>query len=227
MKTLNLLVSFFMTVVLFSFPVLSEEDEIVFELKREEEKKSEQKQIKRKQPLPPRFKRHSFTFNKDFVIYNEKPKSHLKPGTVLRVNIPYPVIASFNEEFPVYGILVSPFPGIVSGKIKAIKNTNRALVFFDEIVFNGEIKTIQSFPVYLEGDLKEAFLKDIVLNFFESLPSVLTLALESKIPQSQVHFINTDLQSKMNDLSSLKQEEKRRLQYLEVKDIQLLRVAIK
>ncbi|MCY4512240.1 MAG: hypothetical protein OXB86_00965, partial [Bdellovibrionales bacterium] len=181
----------------------------------------------RRKPFPPRFKRHSFTFNKEFVVYNEKPKSHLKPGTVLRVNIPYPVIASFNEEFPVYGIVISPFSGIVSGKIKAIKNTDRALVFFDEIVFNGEIRAIQSFPFYLEGDLKEAFLKDLFLNFFESLPSVLTLALESKIPQSQVHFINTDLQNKMGNLSSLKQEEKRRLRYLEIRDIQLLRVAIK
>ena len=226
MKALIFLL-YFTAFFLFSFPVLSEEDEVVFELKREEEKKSEQKQIKRKKPLPPRFKRHSFTFSKDFVIYNKRPKSHLKPGTALRVNIPYPVIASFNEEFPIYGIVVSPFPGIVSGKIKAIKNTNRALVSFDEIVFNGEVRAIQSFPVFLEGDLKEAFLKDLLLNFFESLPSALTLALGPKTPQSQVHFINTDLKNKMGKLSSLEEEKKRRLQYLEIQDIKLLRVAVK
>ena len=94
MKAPNLLLFFFMIFFLFSFPVLSEEDEVVFELKREE-KKPKQKQIKRKKPLPPRFKRHSFTYNKDFVVYNKKPKSHLKPGTTLRINIPYPVIACY------------------------------------------------------------------------------------------------------------------------------------
>lgn len=227
MKGLSFLLYFFVAVLIFSFSVLSEEDEVVFELKREEEKKSEQKQIKRKKPLPPRFKRHSFTFSKDFVIYNKRPKSHLKPGTALKVNIPYPVIASFSEEFPIFGIVISPFSGIVSGKIKAVKNTNRAFIVFDEIVFNGEVRAIQSFPLFLEGDLKETFLKDLLLNFFESLPSALTLALGPKIPQSQVHFINTDLKNKMGKFSSLKQEEKRRLQYLEIRDIQILRVAVK
>ena len=101
------------------------------------------------------------------------------------------------------------------------------MVAFDEIVFDGEVKAIQSFPVFLEGDLKEAFLKDIFLNFFESLPSALTLALGPKIPQSQVHFINTDLKNKMDKLSSLKQEEKRRLRYLEIRDIKIFRVAVK
>ena len=224
MKAQSLLFVSFMAFSLFSLNVSGQEEEIVFELKGEEQKV---KQTKKKKPLPPRFKRHSFTYSKDFVIYNEKPKSDLKPGTVLTVNIPFPVIASFNEEFPVYGISISPFSGIVSGKIKAVKNTNKGVIFFDEIIVNEEVQQIESFPVFLSGDLKEAFFKDIFLNFFESLPSALSLALGSKIPQSGVHFINTDLKNKMGKLSSLEQEKKSRQQYLEIKDIKLLKVVIK
>ena len=44
-------------------------------------------------------------------------------------------------------------------------------------------QAIESFPVFLGGDLKESLLKDISLNFFESLPSVLALALKTQIPQ--------------------------------------------
>ena len=70
-------------------------------------------------------------------------------------------------------------------------------------------QAIESFPVFLEGDLKESLLKDITLNFFESLPSVLTLALQAKIPPAQIHFINSDLKNKIRQsLFSGNSEEK-------------------
>ena len=209
----------------FSFTAFSLEGEAVFKLKRKEKKQEEVK--KKGPPVPLKFRRNSFTYSKDFVIYNEPPKSNLKPGTVLRVNIPYPAIASFNEEFPVYGIVVSPFSGIVSGKIKGVNNTNKALVSFDEIIVNQESRKIKSFPVFIEGDLKEALLKDVFLNFFESLPSVLALALRTQIPQTGIHFINTDLQNKMGNLSFIEKEKRKRLQYLELKNIKLFRLIIR
>ena len=143
------------------------EEEVVFELKREI-KKSKQKTEKKK-TLPLKFKRKSFSYSKDFLIFNEKPASHIKKGTVLRVNIPYSVIASFNEEFPIYGIVTYPFKAVLSGEIKAVKDTNKALVIFDEVIVNSETTAIESFPIFLNGDLRESFLKDIALNFFESL----------------------------------------------------------
>lgn len=199
------------------------EEEVVFTLKRKEKKQTE---TKRKDPTPLKFRRQSFSYSKDFVIFNESPKSSLKPGTVLKVNIPYPVIASFDEEFPLYGVIVSPFSGITSGKIKGVKNTNRVLVSFDEVIVNGKLEKIKSFPVFFEGDLKEAILKDIFLNFFESLPSVLALALRTQIPQTGIHFINSDLQNKMGKLSFVESEKRKRLQYLELKNIKLFKLVI-
>ena len=209
----------------FSFSTFSMEEEVVFELKREI-KKSKQK-TERKKILPLKFKRKSFSYSKDFLIFNEKPTSHIKKGTVLRVNIPYSVIASFNEEFPIYGIVTYPFKAVLSGKIKAVKDTNKALVIFDEVIVNSETTVIESLPVFLNGDLRESLLKDIALNFFESLPSVLGLALRTQIPQAGIHFINTDLQNKMGKLSIIETEKRKRLQYLELKNIKLLKVVIK
>ena len=203
----------------------SVEEEVVFELKREIKKSKEK--TGRKKTLPEKFKRQSFSYGKDFLIFNQKPSSDLKKGTVLRVNIPYPVIASFTEDFPVYGVVTYPFRGIVSGKIKALKNTNKASIIFDEIILNGEPSAIKTFPVFINGDLKEALFKDIALNFFESLPSVLGLALRSQIPTAGVHFINTDLQNKVGKLSSIETEKKGRLQYLELSNISLLKFVIK
>ena len=88
-------------------------------------------------------------------------------------------------------------------------------------------KALNSFPVFLNGNLKESLLKDIALNFFESLPSVLALALKTQIPQAGIHFINTDLQNKMGKLSSLEIEKRKRQEYLELNDIKLLKVVIK
>ena len=207
----------------FPLPVLSLEDEVVFKLLTRKKKEP----AKRKDPTLLKFRRQSFSYSKEFVIYNEAPKSNLKPGTALRVNISYPVIASFNEEFPVYGVVISPFPGIVSGKIKGVQNTNKAQVFFDEIILSGKVRKIESFPVFFTGDLKEALLKDVFLNFFESLPSVLSLALRAQIPQSGIKFINTDLQNKMGKLSSLEMEKRKRLEYLELKDIEIFKVVIR
>ena len=224
MKILNFLFLTFTSYFLFSPLVFSLEDEVVFKLKKRERKQTE---TKKKDPTPLKFRRESFSYSKDFVIYNEKPKSSLKPGTALKVNIPYPVIASFNEKFPLYGVIVSPFPGVLSGKIKGVKNTNKALVSFDEIIMNNEARAIKSFPVFLEGDLKEALLKDIFLNFFESLPSVLALALRTQIPSSGVHFINSDLQNKVGKLSFIEQEKRKRLQYLELKNIKLFKAVIR
>ena len=226
MKSYNnsFLIFLIISVLFFPFSALSIEG-IVFKLKREEKKNI--KPAKKTKPIPERFKRKSFTYSKDFVVFNETPKSSLKPGTFLRINIPYPLIASFNEEFPLYGIVVSPFSGIVSGKIKGVKNTNKALISFDEIITDGQVQAIQSFPVFIEGNLKESLFKDIALNFFESLPSVLALALRSQLPQAQIHFINSDLKNKMGKLSTLETEKKRQLQYLEFKDVKLFKVVIK
>ena len=199
----------------FSLPVFSMEDEVVFELKRGEKKK--QTQTKRKKTIPEKFKRKSFSYNKEYLVFNEKPKSSLKKGTVLKVNIPYRLIASFNEDFPIYGIVINPFQGIVLGKIKGVKNTNKAIISFNEIIMDGKTQSIESFPIFLEGDLKESLLKDIALNFFESLPSVLALALQSKIHPAQIHFINSDLKNKIGNLSSLETQKRRLLQYLEIK----------
>ena len=105
--------------------------EIVFELKRESKKSNE---AKRKKSIPLKFRRQSFSYSDDFVVFNEKPKSDIKKGTALRVNIPYSVIASFSEEFPVYAVVTYPFKAVLSGKIKGVKNTNKALILFDEII---------------------------------------------------------------------------------------------
>lgn len=211
----------------FFFPhsAFSIEEEVVFELKREKTKK--QSSTKKKKTTLKKFKRQSFSFSKDFLIFNEKPASSIKRGTALRVNIPYPVIASFSEEFPLYAIVTYPFKAVLSGKIKGVKNTNKALVIFDEVILNNETTAIESFPIFLNGDLRESILKDIALNFFESLPSVLGLALRTQIPQSGVQFINTDLQNKMGKLSIVETEKRKSLQYLELKNIKLLKVVIK
>ena len=210
-------------IFLFSSPAFSMEDEVVFELKRF----SKKNQTSRKKTIPEKFKRTSFSYNKEYLVFNEKPKSSLKKGTVLKVNIPYSLIASFSEEFPVYGIVLNPFQGILSGKIKGVKNTNKALVSFDEIIIGGEAQAIESFPVFLEGDLKESLFKDIALNFFESLPSILSAALQAKIPPAQIHFINSDLKNKIGNLSSLETQKRRLIQYLEIKNIKLLQVIVK
>ena len=217
--------SLFLSVFFFPYSAFSVEEEVVFELKREI-KKSKQK-TRRKKTLPEKFRRQSFSFGKDFLIFNQKPSSDLKKGTVLRVNIPYPVTASFTEEFPVYGIVTYPFKAVLSGKIKALKNTNKASITFDEIILNGKLSAIKAFPVFINGDLKEALFKDIALNFFESLPSVLGLALRTQVPQSGIHFINTDLQNKMGKLSIIEKEKRGRFQYLEISNINLLKIVIK
>ena len=198
------------------------QEELVFELKKERKQ-----QTKRKKAVPQKFNRRSFSYSKDFVIFNERPKSDLELGTVLKIHIPYSLIASFSEEFPVYGIAVSPFRGVVSGKIRGVKDTNRASLSFDEIIISGKVQAVQSFPVFLEGDLKEALFKDIALGFFESLPSALALALRDRLPQPQIQFINTDLKNKMGKLSILEKEKRERMKYLEVKSPGLLQTIIK
>ena len=215
----------FLFICFFPCFVLSIEEEVVFELKRENKKpKHHTKNIK---SLLLKFKRNSFSYSKDFLIFNEKPVFEIKKGAVLKLHIPYPVIASFTEEFPIYSIVIYPFKAVVSGKIKAIKNTNKALITFDEIIVNGEKSAIEAFPVFINGDLKESLFKDIALNFFESLPSVLSLALRSQIPKAGIHFINTDLKNKIGKLSILESEKKQTLQYLELKNIKILRIIIK
>ena len=201
------------------------EEEVVFELKREIKKSKNQ--TKRKKTTLLKFKRQSFSYSKEFLIYNKKPSSSLEKGRALRVNIPYPVIASFTEEFPVYGIMTYPFKGVLSGKIKALKNTNTASVTFDEVIVNGEKTVIESFPVFINGDLRESLFKDIAINFFESLPTVLSLALRSQVPQAGIHFINTDLQNKAGKLSIIEKEKRKRLQYLEIPSVGLLKIVIK
>ena len=210
---------------LFSVSTFAIEEETVFELKREKIKKP--LKAKKKKTIPLKFKRQSFSYSDDFMVFNEIPKSHIKKGTVLRVNIPYPIIASFSEEFPIYGIITSPFRGILSGKIKGVSNTNKSLIVFDEVILNGELQKVKSFPVFINGDLKESFFKDIALNFFESLPSVLAIALRSQIPQHQIHFINTDLRGKVSNLSSVATEKRKLTQYVEIKNIELFNVIIK
>ena len=86
----------FLPIFFFSYFALSMEDEVVFNLKRKKQK--EEIQEKKKKPVPLKFRRQSFSYSEDFVVFNEKPKSDLKKGTFLRVNIPYSVIASFNEK---------------------------------------------------------------------------------------------------------------------------------
>ena len=225
MRFTSLLCFLFLPFFFFPYSAFSMEEEVVFELKREIKKSK--KQTERKKILPLKFKRKSFSFSKDFLIFNEKPESYIKKGTVLRVNIPYSVIASFTEEFPIYGIVTYPFKAVLSGKIKAVKDTNKALISFDEVILNNEAQSIKSFPIFLNGNLRESLLKDIALNFFESLPSVLALALKTQIPQTGIHFINTDLQNKMGKLSVIETEKRKRLQYLEFKHIKLLKVVIK
>ena len=215
----------FLPVSFFSLSAFSMEEEVVFELKREI-KKSKQ-QTGRKKTIPLKFKRKSFSFGKDFLILNEKPASDIKKGTVLRVNIPYPVIASFTEEFPLYGVVTYPFKAVLSGKIKAVKNTNKALISFDEIIVNGDRSSIETFPVFVNGDLRESLFKDIALNFFESLPSVLGLALRTQIPGAGIHFINTDLQNKVGKLSVIETEKRKRLRYLEFTNIKIFKIIIK
>ena len=216
---------FFFSVVfvcLFFFQARTAQEDVVFELKRERKQ-----QTKRKKAVPQKFNRRSFSYSKDFVIFNEPPKSDLKPGTILKIHIPYPLIASFSEEFPIYGIAVSPFQGVVSGKIRGVKDTNRASLSFDEIIISGKVQSVQSFPVFLEGDLKEALFKDLALGLFESLPSVLALALRERLPQPQIQFINTDLKNKMGKLSVLEKEKRERLKYLEIKNPGLIQIIIK
>lgn len=208
----------------FSYSSFGMEEEMVFELRREAKKSNP---IKKRKTIPLKFKRKSFSYNKDFLVFNEKSNSSLKKGSILRANIPYPVIASFDEEFPIYGIVVHPFNGIVSGKIKGVKNTNKALIVFDEIIVNSSPQKIESFPVFLNGDLKESLFKNIALNFFESLPSILALSLKTKVPPSQIHFVNTDLKNKMENLSVIETEKRKLLQYLEFKDIKLFNIIIK
>ena len=169
MKFFLLLLCFiFLSLSFSSFSAFSLEEETVFELKRES-KKSKQ-QTGRKKSVPLKFKRHFFSYNKDFLIFNEKPTFSLQKGSALKVNIPYPVIASFTEEFPLYGVMTYPFGAVLSGKIKAIKNTNKALINFDEMIVNDESSTIETFPVFVDGDLRESLFKEIALSFLKVFP---------------------------------------------------------
>ena len=215
---------FFLVLSLFSFPVFSMEEEIVFNLKRK--KQQEEVQTKKKKLIPLEFKRESFSYSEDFVVFNEKAKSDLKKGTFLNVHIPYSLIASFKEEFPVYGIVIFPFKGLISGSIKGIKNTNKALILFDEVIISDEKTSIESFPIFLSGDLKESLLKDIALNFFESLPSVLASTLKTKTSGAEIHFINSDLKNRLENLSSIETEKRTGQEYLELKKGQFLKVLI-
>ena len=214
----------FILIAGFSYSVFSLEEETVFELKREI-KESSAKKLKKKS-VKRKFKRNSFSYNEDFLIFNEKASSSLKAGSILRINIPYPVIASFEEEFPVYGVITNPFKGIITGKIRAIKNTRKALLVFDEVILNEKIQKIKSFPVFISGNLKESLIKDIFLSFFESLPSILALSLKSNLPQPQIQFINTDLKSKMKNLPHIENEKRKLTRYLELKNIKLFNVII-
>ena len=76
MRFFNKLFCFFISSFFFSSSVFSMEDEIVFELKREEKKNL--KQEKKIRPIPKKFRRESFIYSKDFVVFNEKPKSDFK-----------------------------------------------------------------------------------------------------------------------------------------------------
>ena len=225
----NVLFSFYflLSLLVFSFSsfCLGLQDDLVFQIKRKV--KSVKKQEKRKKQVPLKFQRHSFSYSEDFVIFNEKAKSQLKSGTVLKIHIPQNIIAGFNEEFQVYGIALSPVKAVLSGNIKAIKNTNKALISFDEIILNDERKTIEAFPVFLTGDLKESLFKDIALNFVSALPSA--VALKTQIPQTGLHFINTDLKRKMTEFSNKKGEKQdsKKLEYLEIKNTKFLKVVVK
>ena len=56
---------------------------------------------------------------------------------------------------------------------------------------------------------------------------MLALTLRTQIPQTGIHFINTDLQNKMGNFSAIETEKRKRLQYLEFKDIGILKVVTK
>ena len=220
---------FLLIFIFFSLPyAFSLGEEKVFKLTKKF--KETKKKAKRKKEIPLEFRRQSFSYSENFVIYNEKAKSQLKSETVLKVYIPQIVIAGFNEEFKIYGVMLKPFKAILSGKIRAIKDTNKALIVFNEITHKGETKVIETFPLFLNGNLKKSFLKDIVLNFSDSLSFVLGLALKNQMPQTAgIHFISSDLK---NDISSfsIKQEQKQqnqKLEYLEVKNIKILKVIVK
>ena len=216
-----------------SFSCLGLKEEPLFQLKREirASKKKTKKQTKggKQNSVPLKFQRHSFSYSEDFVVFNEKPKSHLKAGAVLKVHIPDNVIAVFDEEFQVYGVVVSPFRAVVLGKVRAIKSANKALIIFDEIILNGEKKAIGTFPLLLNGDLKESLFKDIVLNFSDSLPSILALALKTQVPQTGLHFITTDFKDKIAEFSNKEREKKKnqRLEYLKIKNTELLKLVVK
>ena len=214
-----------------SFSAFGLTEEPVFKItKKFKETKKEKPKAKAKKNIPLEFQRQSFSYSEDFVIYNEKAKSHLKSGTILKIYIPQIVIAGFNEEFKVYSFVISPIKAILSGKARAIKNTNKALIIFNEITYKGETKSIETFPVFLNGELKKSLFKDILLNFSDSLSSVLGLALKNQIPQKTgIHFISSDFKHEMSKLSTIQEKklENKKLEYLEIKNINFLKVIVK
>ena len=208
----------------FTFSSFSMEEEIVFELKREIKKPT--KQIKSKKTLPLKFKRKSFSFHKDFLIFNEKSVSHIKKGTVLQVHIFYETIASFEEENPIFGFIFKPFKAVVFGKIKAIKNTNKALILFNELIMDKEIKSIKTSPVFITGDLKESFLKDFFNKFFDILSTATNSYLGIFGNDSyKFHLLNTALQNQNKTFSE--REKDKRIKYLEFKKIKPFKIIIK
>ena len=226
---LYLLLLFISYPLSFSAGALAEDS--VFKIARKlKAPKKDKSKTETKKALPLEFRRQSFSYSEDFIIYKGKAKSHLKAGTFLKVYMPQITIASFNEEFKVYGFVISPVKAVLSGKIKAIKNTNKASIVFDEISYKSETKSIETFPLFLTGDLKKSFLKDIVLSFSDSLSSVLGFALKNQIPQTAgIHFISSDLKNEMSKLSAFEKQKQQneKLEYLEIKNIKLLRVIIK
>ena len=208
----------------FSFSALALQEELIFKLKRKI-KDNTKKQTKQKKEVPLEFQRHSFSYSDDFEILNKAPKANLKTGTVLMVSFPYSFPASFEEEIEVIAIVVSPFQAGLLGKAKANKSTNKVVIKFDEIVINEELKSIETFPVFLTGKMKDTFLKDITTGFFESVPRAISLFLNST-PNFLSQFIDKNLKSKKAKLSDRK-HQKQKLEYLAVKKEHLLKVIVK
>ncbi|MDE0092369.1 MAG: hypothetical protein OXN83_03675 [Oligoflexia bacterium] len=233
MKTLNRFYlclfhySFYLAFVFSSFCFEAQSlDDIIFEIKRGV-KEFERKQINKPKALE--FQRKSFSYSDDFVILNKPPKSHLKSGTVLKVDFVFPFPPVNDEEIEALALVISPIKASLFGRVKAIKNSNQAVLTFNEIVFNDKVYSIETFPVFLKGKLKESFLKDIALGFFENIPVFISLGLSSA-NKALSQFLNKELKNETKEIAQKKkqiQNKNQKMKALEINQIGIIKVIVK
>ncbi len=192
------------TLFLLSFYAHSE---IIFNLKNpivKEKKKKDSSFV---------MKRTGFKFNENFLIHSSS--TLFKKGTILKGYMEKEVFATDKTALPVYVKVYKP-KSLFLGEIKALQNTSNALVSLNKVLLNEKTIPIDVFPIILQGDKKEAFLKEILLNFFLELPKNLSFLFKRSF-----HFFDSQ------KINLIEKEKKELSEYLVIKQTKPIKIIIK